>query len=101
YHQLDHVLLCGSGTYAVELGLRALQVGLGDEVIQAAYDYDGNFYGIHAVGALPVLVDVDPRNGNLALDGLEQAVSPMTKVIIVSHLHGGIVPMRALMDFAR
>src|SRR5262245_25760252 len=101
YHQIDHVLLCGGGTYAVELGLRALQVGPGDEVIQAAYDYDGNFYGIHAVGALPVLVDVDAGNWNLALAGLEQALTPKTKAIVVSHLHGGIVPMAALLAFAR
>src|ERR1022692_1785318 len=51
-HQVEHVLLCGSGNYAVELGLRALKVGAGDEVILADYDYPGNFLSIHAVGAI-------------------------------------------------
>src|SRR5437868_4079386 len=37
-----HALLCGSGTFAVELGLRALRIGPGDEVILASYDYPGN-----------------------------------------------------------
>src|SRR5690242_18269513 len=46
-----HALTCGSGTFAVELALRALNVGLGDEVVMAAYDYGGNFLSIHAVGA--------------------------------------------------
>src|SRR5687767_1262281 len=55
--QIEHVHLCGSGTFAVELGLRALNVSSGDEVLLAAYDFPGNFLSIHAVGALPVLVD--------------------------------------------
>src|SRR5262249_44170513 len=58
YHGVGHVLACGSGTFAVELALRALQVGPGDEVVLAAYDYPGNFLCVHAVGAMPVLVDV-------------------------------------------
>src|SRR5467141_2754113 len=71
YFGVDHVLLCGSGTYAVELGLRALKIGPGDEVLLAAYDYPGNFLTIHAVGAVPVLVDVDATNWNLAVAGLD------------------------------
>lgn len=101
YHQLEHVLLCGSGNYAVELGLRALQIGPGEEVILADYDYPGNFLSIHAVGAMPVLVDVEPSNWNLSLSALREAVGPKTKGILVSHLHGGRVPMRALMELAK
>src|ERR1700722_19595962 len=65
YHEVDFALTCGSGTFAVELALRALQVGPGDEVILAAYDYPGNFLSIHAVGAQPVLADVGPLHWNL------------------------------------
>jgi perosamine synthetase len=101
YFSTKHALLCGSGTYAVELGLRAFKIVGGDEVILAAYDYPGNFLGIHAVGAVPVLVDLDPASWNLALDGLDQAASPATKAIIVSHLHGGLVPMRELTVWAK
>src|SRR5689334_20974753 len=43
---IEHVLLCGSGNYAVELGLRALKIGPGDEVILSDYDYPGNFLSI-------------------------------------------------------
>lgn len=101
YFQVEFVLLCGSGTFAVELGLRALKVGLGDDVILSAYDFPGNFLNIHAVGATPVLVDVASANWNLALEKLEAAFSPATKAIIVTHLHGGMVPMRELMALAR
>ena len=101
YHQVDHALLCGSGNYAVELGLRALQIGPGDEVVLADYDYPGNFLSIHAVGALPVLVDVEPRSWRIALDAVREAIVPATKAILASHLHGGRVPMRELMELAR
>lgn len=98
---VDHALTCGSGTFAVELALRALKVGPGDEVIMAAYDFDGNFLNIHAVGAMPVLVDVAPHNWNLAPDSLEASIGPATKAILVSHLHGGLVPMAQVMEIAR
>lgn len=98
---VENVLLCGSGTFAVELALRALKIGPGDEVIMAAYDYPGNFLNIHAVGAVPALVDVEPDNWNLALENLAQALGLKTRAVIVSHLHGGMVPMPELMSFAR
>jgi perosamine synthetase len=100
YHGLPFALTCGSGTFAVELALRALQVGPGDEVLLAAYDYPGNFLGVHAVGATPVLVDVAAGNWSLAPEDLDAAVSTATRAVIVSHLHGGVVPMPAVLATA-
>lgn len=100
YHGVEFVRTCGSGTFAVEAALRALKVGPGDEVILAAYDYPGNFFCVHAVGALPVLADLDEDNCNLDPDRLSAALGPKAKALIVSHLHGGVVPMRAVMAFA-
>ncbi|HZT82571.1 MAG TPA: aminotransferase class I/II-fold pyridoxal phosphate-dependent enzyme, partial [Gemmataceae bacterium] len=100
YHGAPFALTCGSGTFAVELALRALRVGPGDEVALAAYDYPGNFLSVHAVGATPLLVEVDPANCNLAPERLAEAVGPATKAVIASHLHGGLVPMREVMEFA-
>jgi perosamine synthetase len=100
YFGVPEVLLCGSGTFAVELALRALKVGPGDEVIFAAYDYPGNFLTAHALGAMPVLVGVDPAKWNLDPTRLEEAVSPATRAVLVSHLHGGLVPMRDVMAIA-
>jgi dTDP-4-amino-4,6-dideoxygalactose transaminase len=82
------------------LALRALKVDPGDEVILAAYDYPGNFLCVHAVGATPVLVDVHPDNWNLDPGRLEAACGPATRAAIASHLHGGLVPMREVMEFA-
>lgn len=100
YHAVPHALTCASGTLASEIALRALHVGPGAEVIMAAYDYEPNFLSIHVVGAQPVLVDVEPRNWNFDPAQLHAAISPATKAIIVSHLHGGIVDMKAVMRFA-
>jgi dTDP-4-amino-4,6-dideoxygalactose transaminase len=97
-HGVAHALACGSGTFAVELALRALQVGPGDEVALAAYDYGGNFLAVHALGARPVLVDLDPGNWNLAPDRLGEALGPACKAVVVSHLHGGLVPMSAVRE---
>jgi perosamine synthetase len=99
-HDLPHALTCASGTLAVEVALRAVPVGPGDEVILAAYDYEGNFLCVHATGATPVLVDVSPATGQFQPDSLTAAVSPRTRAVVVSHLHGGLVPMRELMRAA-
>lgn len=100
YHGVDHCLTCASGTFAVELALRALKVGPSDEVIVSAYDYPGNFLAVHAVGAQPVLVDPHPDNWNLCVERLAGAIGPAARVILVSHLHGGVVPMRTVTDLA-
>lgn len=99
-HAVDHVFCCSSGTVAVELSLRGLKIGPGDEVILAGYDFSGNFRGIQAVGAAPVLVDIDPRTWCLAAEHLEAAFSPQVKSLIVSHLHGGLAPMPVICEWA-
>ncbi|HVS34837.1 MAG TPA: aminotransferase class V-fold PLP-dependent enzyme, partial [Gemmataceae bacterium] len=97
-HAVAFAVVCSSGTLAVELALRALKVGPGDEVVLAAYDYPGNFLAVHAVGARPVLADVHPDDWNLDLDSLMEALGPAVRAVIVSHLHGGLVPMRELTE---
>jgi dTDP-4-amino-4,6-dideoxygalactose transaminase len=101
YHNVEFVELCCSGTFAIELALRALQVGPGDEVIMAGYDFIGNFNDVVAVGARPVLIDLDPDNWNLNPELIAEAVSPNTRAVLVSHLHGGVVPMKRTVEIAR
>jgi perosamine synthetase len=101
FHGIPHAITCASGTLAVEVALRTLRVGAEDEVVMSAYDYEPNFLTLHAVGAKPVLIDVCPDNWNLDPNYLAAAISPKTKAIICSHLHGGIVPMREVMEIAR
>ncbi len=100
-HGVAHAAVCASGTLAVELALRALKVGPGDEVVLAAYDYPGNFLAVHAVGARPVLADVAPDDWNLDVHSLAEAFGPAVRAAIVSHLHGGLVPMRELTELTQ
>ena len=99
-HAVGYALACSSGTVAVELALRALEISAGDEVVLAAYDFGGNFLTVHALGARPVLVDLLPGNWQFDPNRLEAAVSPTTRAVIVSHLHGGVVDMQAVMEIA-
>jgi dTDP-4-amino-4,6-dideoxygalactose transaminase len=109
-HQVEHVLPCCSGTFAVELALRGVGVQPGEEVILAGYDFPGNFRAIEALGAVPVLVDIDPHTWCLDARRIgEPASGPTppaiigskTRAIIVSHLHGGLTAMQQLSDTAR
>ena len=100
FHDVSETILCASGTAAVELALRGVRVEPGDEVILAAYDFKANFQNVLALGALPVLVDIDPSSWQLDVSQLEAAISDRTRAIIVSHLHGGWVPMRSVMALA-
>ncbi len=69
-------------------------------MILAGYDYPGNFLAVHALGAMPVLIDLDPADWQLDVTQLDAAVSPTTRGVLASHLHGGLVPMRRLRAWA-
>ncbi|WP_437185469.1 DegT/DnrJ/EryC1/StrS family aminotransferase [Planctomicrobium sp. SH668] len=97
---VEHVLLCSSGTSAVELALRGVNVQEGDEVILAASDFKGNFLNILALGATPVLVDVAEKSAQLDVTRVEAALTEKTRVVIATHLHGGTVDMRRLCELA-
>ncbi len=98
---LPYAYPCCSGTFAVELALRSLPIAAGDEVVLSGYDFPGNFRAIETIGARPVLVDVDPVNWNLDCDRLSAAIGPRTRAILVSHLHGGLVRMSAVLEIAQ
>ena len=100
FHGVAETILCASGTAAVELALRGVRVGPGDEVILAAYDFKANFQNVLTIGATPVLVDIDPLSWQLDVSQLEDAIAEKTKAIIVSHLHGGSVRMQTVMELA-
>jgi len=96
FHGVEHAWLCSSGTAAVELALRGLGVGPGDEVVMAAYDFKANFTDVLALGALPVLVDLRPDDWQLNVELVADAITPRTKAVLASHLHGGSVRMEEL-----
>ena len=96
----QHAWPCCSGTVAVELALRGLKIGPGDEVIVAAYDFPGNFRAIEAVGARPVLVDLAAGTWTLDVEQVAEAASSETKAVIASHLHGSLCNMPRLTEIA-
>lgn len=100
YHQVEQVLACSSGTAAVELALRGVGVGEGDEVILAAYDFKANFQNVLYLKAIPVLVDLDPRTWQLDPQRVAAAVTPKTRAILAAHLHGAVVNMPELRQIA-
>jgi dTDP-4-amino-4,6-dideoxygalactose transaminase len=99
--EVEHAVGVDSGTSAIELALRALGVGPGDEVITAANTFVATAFAISHIGAAPVLVDVDP--GSLTLDPalLEAAITPRTRAIVPVHLYGQPADMDAVLAIAR
>lgn len=95
-YQVAHVYLTASGTAAVELALRGLKVGAGDEVLQSAYDFKSNFTNVVLLGGTPVLMDILAKDAQLDVSAIEEGIGAQTKGILASHLHGGLVEMRAL-----
>jgi dTDP-4-amino-4,6-dideoxygalactose transaminase len=91
---------CNSGTDALFLALRALNIGAGDEVITSSFTFFATAETISAVGATPVFVDIEPGSFNLNLDLLEAAITERTKAIIPVHLFGHPVDMTRLMAIA-
>ena len=97
----EHVRLCCSGTFAVELAVRSLHLPSDAEVILAGYDFPGNFRAIQDAGARVVLCDVAENDWVPHVAQLEQAFGPNTKAIVVSHLHGSLAPMADICRWAR
>lgn len=90
-----------SGTHALELALRACDIGAGDEVITVSNTFIATVEAIAAVGAIPVFVDIDPETYLMNWRQLEQVLTPRTRAIIPVHLYGHAVEMQPVMDFAR
>jgi len=101
YIEVKYGIGVGSGTDAIQLALRTLAIGQGDEVITVSHTAVATVAAIELAGALPVLVDVDPVTYTMDLDMMEKAVTSRTKAIIPVHLYGHPVEMDRVMAFAR
>lgn len=89
-----------SGTAALHLGLRALGVGPGDEVITVPNTYVATAFAISYVGATPVFVDVDPMTANMDPARIADAISDRTKVLLPVHMYGQSVDVGAIANAA-
>jgi dTDP-4-amino-4,6-dideoxygalactose transaminase len=101
YCGVDHCVSLNSGTSALHLALRCLDIGPGDEVITVAMTFIGTAWAISYVGAKPVFVDIDPARRTMCPTKLEAAITPRTKAIIPVHLYGmpaEMDPIKAIAD---
>ena len=88
YCGVDHCVSLNSGTSALHVALRCLDIEPGDEVITVAMTFIGTAWAISYVGATPVFVDIDPARRTMCPANLEAAITPRTKAIIPVHLYG-------------
>jgi dTDP-4-amino-4,6-dideoxygalactose transaminase len=91
---------CASGTDALLLSLRALDVGAGDEVVTSPFTFFATAGAIHNVGARPVFADIDPTTFNLDPAAAEAALTERTRTLIPVHLFGQMADMSAFRELA-
>lgn len=101
YLGIEHAVGVNSGTDAIELALRALGVGPGDEVITAANTCVPTAAGITSAGATLVPADVDPQTLTLDAQSVAAAITPKTRAIVPVHLYGHPCDMDPLLALAR
>ena len=88
YLEGGHPVAVSSGTAALQLGMLALGIGVGDEVIVPNFTFGASINAIIHVGATPVLVDVDPETWTLSLKSIVGAINKKTKAIMPVHVYG-------------
>ena len=88
YVGVRHCITVASGTVSLEIALRALGIGPGDEVITVPFTWISSAEVIGLVGAKPVFVDIDPGTYNIDVAVFQRAITPRTKAILPVSLFG-------------
>jgi dTDP-4-amino-4,6-dideoxygalactose transaminase len=100
YCEAQYAVGVDSGTSALELALRAFNIGPGDEVITAANTFIATVFAISYTGATPVLVDVDARTYTIDVSLVERAITNHTRAIMPVHLYGHPADVDPIMEIA-
>lgn len=100
YCEVKHCVSLNSGTSALHLALRCLDIGPGDEVITVPFTFIATVWAVSYVGAKPVFVDIEPARRTLDPKKLEKAITPRTKAIIPVHLYGMPADMDPILEIA-
>jgi dTDP-4-amino-4,6-dideoxygalactose transaminase len=95
-----HGIACSSGTDALLLPLKALDLKPGDEVITTPFTFFATAGTVHNAGGTPVFVDIDPATFNISPRAIEAAITPRTRAIIVVHLFGQMAAMEEILPIA-
>lgn len=101
YHNVYNAVALGSGTDALYLSLRALDIKEGDEVITTPFTFFATAEAIVYVGATPVFADIDKETLNIVPAEIEKKITPKTKAIIVVHIFGQPADMDEIMAIAK
>ena len=101
YAGCRHAIALANGTNALELALKSLGIGPGDEVITTSRTFIASASCIVMVGAVPVLADVDPVSQNITAETIRPCITPRTKAIIAVHLAGWPCDMDPILELAR
>jgi dTDP-4-amino-4,6-dideoxygalactose transaminase len=96
-----HGIGVSDGTAALNIILRAMDIGPGDEVITVSHTFIATAEAILLTGAKPVFVDIDPDTYLMDISQVEAKITPRTKAILPVHLYGQTVDMDPLMDIAK
>jgi dTDP-3-amino-3,4,6-trideoxy-alpha-D-glucose transaminase len=100
FNEVPHSVGVSSGTEALVLALRALEIGPGDEVIVPANSFIATAEAVSLVGATPRPIDVDPHSHLMTAAGVEAAIGARTRCVIAVHLMGSTVDMDAILAVA-
>ena len=93
---INHCTAVGSGAQGLEIVLRALGIGKGDEVITTAYSWVATAHAISMVGATPVFCDIELSSFNLDSKRIEPLITPNTRAILPVHLYGRMADMEKI-----
>jgi dTDP-4-amino-4,6-dideoxygalactose transaminase len=100
YCDVSHCIGVANGTDALELVLRAVGIGAGDEVILPVNTFIATALAVARADAVAVFVDCDEQHGLIDPDAARAAVGPRTKALLPVHLYGQMAPMEPLADLA-
>jgi dTDP-4-amino-4,6-dideoxygalactose transaminase len=100
YLGASYCLGCGNGTDALEIILKSLHIGVGDEVIVPALTWISTAEAVNNVGAEPIFVDINPKNYTIDVDKIEEKITNKTKAIIPVHLYGCPADMNEIVKIA-
>jgi len=97
----NHAIALANGTVALDLALKGLGIGPGDEVVVTPRTFLASASCIVNAGASPVFADVDPDSQNITVDTIRAVMTPRTRAVICVHLAGWPCDMDPIMDLAR
>jgi len=98
---VKHAIAVCNGTLALFVGLKALEIGIGDEVIVPDFTFIASANAVVMAGAKPIFVDVDARTFNIDPDCIEKAITSRTKAIMPVHIYGQSADMEKIINISK